>query len=252
MKPKLPRAPFYAAILFLSAISPAAHASDGEGWNWMIAPYGWFVGIETDLTLPNFPPGGEPSDVDYPDILRDIDGAFQIHFEGQGDDFGMFADFTLLGLSDERDFDRFHTESDMDTRLFEAAGVWSPGDERGKGIEVFAGLRYIDLDTTFAMIPTNPAFATKTYDNGTSYSDFMLGVRYTFDISERFGVTLRGDGSVGQTEGTWNMSAVADYKMKSGAWFFGYRYMTGELGLDDGRSMDVTLDGPMLGYGFIF
>lgn len=252
MKPNFPRAPLFAATLCLLTLSPAAHASEGGGWDWIVAPYIWMVNIETDLNLDVAPPGGLDGDLNYPDVLSDLDGAFQLHAEGQGDDFGAFADFTFLGLADERDFDRFDTETDLDTRLFEAALVWSPGDDRYSGLEVFGGLRYVDLDTTFEFDPTNPAFETTTFDSGNSYSDLMLGARYTFDMSDRWGMTLRGDGSFGQTEGTWNASAIANFKTDSGAWFFGYRYLSGELELDSGRALDVTLDGFTLGYGFVF
>jgi hypothetical protein len=252
MKPNLPRAPLLAATLGLMRLSPAAHASDGGGWDWIVAPYVWMVNIQTDLGLDVAPPGGLDGDLDYPDVLSDLDGAFEVHAEGQGDDFGMFADFTFLGLADERDFDRFDSETDMDQRLFEAALVWSPGDERYQGLEVFGGLRYVDLDTTIELDPTNPDFGTTTFDSGNTYSDFMLGARYTFDLSERWGLTLRGDGSFGETEGTWNASAIANFKTNSGAWFFGYRYLEGELESDAGRTLDVTLHGAILGYGFMF
>ena len=46
-------------------------------------------------------------------------------------------------------------------------------------------------------------------------NDFMLGARYTWSLSERWGLTLRGDGSFGDTEGTWNTSAVAPKRTDS-------------------------------------
>ena len=64
-------------------------------------------------------------------------------------------------------------------------------------------------------------------------------------------MTLRGDGSFGGTEGSWNTSAVANYRMKRGAWFFGYRYLTVELESANSQT-EITLDGVQVGYGFIF
>ena len=141
----------------------------------------------------------------------------------------MFTDFTFLGLADSNDRPRFHTESDLDARLFELAGVWSPGEGRYRGWEVFAGLRYIDVDLTVQFDPANPLFNTTTFDSSDSYNDFMVGARYTWALSDRWGLTLRGDGSFGDTEGTWNASAVANYRTAHGAWFFGYRYLNVEL-----------------------
>lgn len=249
---KIPRNPILsAAILCAAVFSPLAHAQDGEGWEWMVAPYGWAASIGTDLQTGEPPSGGVSTDTGFDDIIDKIDGAFEMHVEGQGERFGMFADFTFLGLADERQRPRFRTESDLDTRLFELAAVWSPGEGRYRGVEVFAGLRYIDVDLTAQLIPENPAFATTTIDEGKTFNDFMVGARYTWALSERWGVTLRGDGSFGDTEGTWNASAVGSYRTQSGAWLFGYRYLSVELEAGSNHT-DITMSGPLVGYGFVF
>jgi hypothetical protein len=233
----------------LCFLSPA-HAAQGEGWVWMVAPYGWAASIGADLETA-VPPSPAIADKTFDDILDKFDGAFQVHIEGQGDRFGVFADFTYLGLADEKNFSRFATESDLDTRLFEVAAVWSPGAEHFRGFDVFAGLRYIDVDFTLKLDPVNPAFGNVTVDSGDSFSDFMLGARYTWAMSERWGLTLRGDGSFGETEGTWNASAIGQYRMKRGAWFLGYRYLAAEF--DNGSAeANITLSGPLVGYGFMF
>lgn len=249
--PMLKHSALGVAMLCLVAFSPLTHAADGEGWDWMVAPYGWAASIGTDLQVRQPPAGGVSTDTDFDDIVDKIDGAFQIHAEGQGDHFGMFTDFTYLGLADERDRPRFHTESDLDTRLFELAAVWSPGEDRYRGLEVFAGLRYIDVDLTIQADPENPLFNTTTIDGGETFIDFMIGARYTWALSERWGLTVRGDGSFGDTEGTWNTSGVLSYRMKHGAWLFGYRYLSVELETGDSNT-DITMSGPMIGYGFRF
>jgi hypothetical protein len=242
---------FGATVLCTTALSPSAHAADGEGWDWMVAPYVWAVGIDTDIERTAPPAGGASNDTSFDDVLDKFDGAFLIHAEGQGDRFGMFTDFIYLGLADEHDQPRFHTESDLDSRLFELAGVWSPGDDRYRGLEVFAGLRYIDVDLSVEFDPDNPSFNSTTFDDSENFNDLMVGARYTWPLSDRWGLTLRGDGSFGDTEGTWNASVLATYRMQNGAWLFSYRYLTGELELDD-TTADITLSGPMIGYGFIF
>ena len=251
MKTILQHATLATATLCLGGIASTAHAANGEGWDWMVAPYGWAASVGTDLNT-NQPPSGDLStDTEFADIVDKIDGVFQIHVEGQGDQFGVFADFTYLGLADEKDRPRFRTQSDLDTRLFELAAVWSPGEDRYRGLDVFAGLRYIDVDMTVQIDPVDPLFDTVTVDTSKTYSDFMLGARYTWDLSERWGLTLRGDGSFGDTEGTWNTSAVAQYRTRRGAWLFGYRYMSIEVGTEDNNT-EITMSGPMIGYGFKF
>ena len=237
--------------MLLASASAHAQAADNEGWDWMVAPYLWGVSFDTDLERTEPPAGGISSDSSFDDVLDKFDGAFQVHVEGQTDHWGVFADFTYLGLADEHEQPRFRTETDLDARLFEIAGVWSPDDQRYRGLDVFAGLRYIDVDMTVRFDPENPAFDTTTFDGSQSFNDFMVGARYTWALSDRWAVTLRGDGSSGDTEGTWNASAVANYRMKHGTWLFGYRYLSVELETGD-TNTELTMSGPMIGYGFIF
>ena len=247
----LHRAAVGSTLCMAGLLSPLAQAADDEGWQWMVAPYGWAVSFDTDLETTQPPEGGASNESDFDDVVDKLDGAFQIHVEGQGEHWGVFTDFTFLGLADENDRPRFRTESDLDARLFELAAVWNPGEGRYRGLDVFAGLRYIDVDLTVQFDPENPLFNTTTIDSGQTFNDFMIGARYTWELSDRWGLTLRGDGSFGDTEGTWNTSAVVAYRMKHGAWLFGYRYLSVEL--ETGTSnTELTLSGPMVGYGFIF
>ena len=134
------------ALCLTGLISPQAKAADGDDWEWIVAPYLWAVSFDTDLERTEPPAGGLSSDSTFDDVLDKLDGVFEVHLEGQQDQWGMFADFTYLGLSDSDDHPRFHTESDLDGRLFELAGVWNPSAGRYQGLDVFAGLRYIDID----------------------------------------------------------------------------------------------------------
>lgn len=237
----------------LSAVVPLCIASPAfaaERWDWMVVPYGWAASIDTDLET-RLPPSAAGADTSFADIVDKIDGAFQIHVEGQGDRFGSFADFTYLGLGDHKDFPRVASETDLDMRLFELAAIWSPGQGRLTGMEAFAGLRYIDVDLTLRLDPMNALFDGATVDGSGSFSDFMIGARYTWAFSERWRLTLRGDGSFGDTEGTWNASAVAQYRTRNGAWLFGYRHLDVEIQTRTATT-GITMSGVEVGYGFRF
>jgi len=238
------------ALLALSLAMASTQAAAADDWDWVVAPYIWGAGLSTDLDT-GLPPPGTGSDAEFSDLIDELDGAFQIHVEGQGEDWGMFTDFTFLGLAAAEERTGFDTESDLDVRLFELAAVWSPGDEKFEGLDVFAGLRRVDADFTVEFDPVNPAFATTTIDTSASFNDLMLGARYTIPMSERWKLILRGDGSWGDTDGTWGGSAVVTYATKSGAWGFGYRVLSGNFNSDN-ADLDLTLSGFEIGYGFRF
>lgn len=237
--------------LAVAGFCPLAQAADSDGWEWIVAPYVWAVGFKTDLQRTQPPAGGVSNDINFDNVLDKFDGAFQIHVEGQEQHWGVLADFTYLGLADNRDYPRFHTESDLDARLFDLAAVWSPGDDRYNGWDVFAGLRYIDVNLTVDFMPVNPLFATSSFKSGETFNDFLVGGRYTWTLSDRWGVSLRGDTSFGGTDGTWNASAVASYKTNSGSWLFGYRYMDAKMSSGD-NDIKIVMHGPEVGYGFRF
>lgn len=238
------------AVLCLVGVSSSALAAEGDGWHWMIAPYVWGASIGTDLKT-NVPPSQSSNTLDFGDIIDHISGAFEMHVEGQGGRFGMFADYTYLGLSDSHTRPHFYTNTHLSTTLFEAAAVWNPSGASFSGLEFFGGLRYIDANLDFKLYPADPAFPMARVNPNKSYSDFMLGARYTFELSNRWALTLRGDGSWGQTDGTWNASAVAQYKTGNGAWLFGYRYLSVSLKTIN-TVTDITMNGPQIGYAFKF
>lgn len=238
---------FGAAALCLAGVSPALHAQQPDDWKWIAAPYVWAASVGTDLSVD--PPIGD--DVTFSDVIDKVDGAFEGHIEGQNEKYGMFADLTYLGLGDSKSFQRVHTHSQLDSTLFELAGVWSPGAGRYEGVEVFAGLRYIDVELTTDFDPVNAQFESRRLDLDDSYSDFMLGVRYIWALGDRWRLSLRGDGSTGDTDGTWNVSAVGSYHVKYGEWLLGYRYLSVDIE-NDRNNVDITLSGPMFGFGFVF
>jgi len=241
------------ACAALLLATPLAHASpSGGSWDWSIAPYIWGASFNTDVTLAR-PPVQASGFNKFEDVVDKLDGAFLVHGEGQGDDWGLFGDYIFLGLSDDDQRQFLRTETDIDLSMLELAGVWAPNPERGRGFEAFAGLRRIDVDMTLQLIPNNQGIVRASIDVDDSFDDLMVGARYIFPLSDRWTLSLRGDGSWGDTDGTWNVSAVALYQMTNGAWAFGWRHLNIELQRRDaGSALDIALDGPVVGYNFQF
>jgi hypothetical protein len=247
------KAPLALFTLALSAAAPlsARAAEDGQGWDWMVAPYVWATSVSTDLQTTVPPIVGGNVETDFSGIIDKLDGAFLIHAEGQGDDFGAMADFIFLGLAHDRDRENFSTEADLDTRVLELAGVWSPGAERYKGIEILAGVRSIDVELNVGIDPAGSVLPPAIVNTKQTFTDFMVGGRYAWDLSPRWGMSVRGDASFGDTEGTWSLNAIAQYRTRNGAWAFGYRHM--DVSLEPtGKKIDLVMSGPVVGYAFRF
>jgi hypothetical protein len=242
------RATSAVALLSLINFCSAANAAESEGWNWLVAPYLWAVSVGTDIDTDRIASSGE---AEFADIIDKLDGAFQVRLEGRGDHVGLLADITWFALGDESDRPRSHTEADLDMWLIEAAGTWSPGDKRDRGLDLIAGLRYIDVDLSVQVDPVAPILPNFTIGADQSYSDLMVGARYTFALSDRWALTLRADGSAGDTEGTWNASAVVQYRTNNGGWLLAYRHLLVEIEAGSSNT-EITMSGPAIGYGFAF
>jgi hypothetical protein len=236
------------ALAFALA-APQASASGGE-WESVIAPYIWGAGITTDLKM-DTPPVTGGSDNDYTDLIDELDGIFQIHGETQNEKWGVMADFAFIGLAAEEERQLFDSESDLDVRLSELALVWSPDDGKYSGFEAFGGLRRVEIDFTSDFTPHNPVLPDAHVDFNRDYNDFLLGARYTVPLADRWTLTLRGDGSFGDTDGTWGASAMFGYHMEHGSWVMGYRYLAGNFNNDNG-DLDNALSGFQVGYAFSF
>lgn len=242
--------PIRVALLLAGLAAGGAATAAESGWEWMVEPYVWAASIGTDLRTVT-PPTDADSDSSFSDVIDKLDGVFMGRVEGRNERFGAFADFIYLGLADGSQRRVLSTDTDLDARLFDLAASMRFGGERDSGLDIYGGLRYVDLDLTTRFMPDNPAFSPRTVDAGTHYSDFLIGARYAWPLSPRWNLTLRGDASFGQTDGTWSASAMAGYRTGNGAWLFGYRYMEAKLG-DDNADVKLDLGGPVFGYGFRF
>lgn len=73
-------------------------SSDSDGWEVILTPYLWAVGLDGDMTVK-----GTEADVseDFGDILDDLDFAMEAHLEIWKGNWGGFFDGTYVDLSAE-------------------------------------------------------------------------------------------------------------------------------------------------------
>lgn len=238
-----------ACVAVAACAAGTVHAGE-PGWDWKVEPYLWGPTIRTNLKTYE-PPTEVETETTFPEVVNKLDGALLLRIEGRGDHVGAFIDFIYLGVSQERPRRFMSVRTDLDTRLLDAAVSWRPGGRRDAGLDVFAGLRYADIDLNARFTPGNPEFQARSLHLERSYSDVLLGARYTWAFNDRWSLTVHADASQGDTDGTWSASAMAGYRTERGAWSFGYRHLEIEV---DNAVLDttVTMTGPQIGYGFRF
>src|SRR5688572_26103072 len=158
----------WAAALALAAGSARADSADLD---WLGIVYLWAadIGIDTRDRRVN---------VDFSDVVDKLEMAFQGHVEAQADDFGGFVDVVFMGVGDNSSRPLVDINTDFDMTAMDPALVWSPGPERMTGIELYGGLRYIDMDLGVVIDPVSPGPADIRTGIDKSYTDFLAGARY--------------------------------------------------------------------------
>ena len=135
-------------LALVTVVVPAA--ANAEGWDWDLTLYGWFSDVSLDVKVNDQDfLGGE---VDFKDILTDVDFALPVRLEGKGDKFGVFGDLLYFNLGAKgRSFNvrELEIEGRADPRitLLDVGGVFYPGGD-GTGFGLHAGVRVLDFKQT--------------------------------------------------------------------------------------------------------
>ena len=257
---------FTALILAIACLAGPVRA---ESFDWLIAPYGWLPGISVDQAGD---PGSEGGGVSGSDILENTESVFMFRFEAARNRWGFLLDYITLGLADQSTlappppFDiRVGIEGELDLDVVEAAAFYRPSGEV-EGVNFLFGLRQISVEQTLFL--TANLGGSQRIDTDTDVTDVYIGARYLHRFSDRWGASIRGDVSFGDSEGTLNMLASVGYRVAGPfALQLGYRYATISIQEDvdsvtpeglqsevDSATLttDITLDGPYLGFVFRF
>ena len=163
-------------------------------------------------------------------------------------------DFTNLQLSDSSTQEGYELKTDSSTTLVEAAVMIRAHEGNRSSTTVLAGVRILDVDLELTVAPLEADAAPTDLATDDSLTDFMVGVRYQYDINEQWTLLARGDVASGDTDFSWNASLVAARDVgRSGRFILGYRYLDVEFKRADAfLDPKLAVSGPMLGYSFAF
>ena len=247
-----PRGRGPAIVLVASALllsSATLRAEEGDGAWWSITPYIWLMDTKLDLQWRDAAAVG--TEIKFKDVLDNLDAAFQINVEGGKGRWSAFADVIYAKLSDDVGEGAFTLDT-KNKQVFVDAGIgfWPGG--AGSPFGVYGGLRYTEFDNTYELKLQGNEIRRRRDSSG--YYDALLGARYRFDLSERWSILTRGDISFGDSEGSWQLQALAAYtvgKRRMNRIVFGYRYRDAEF--EDGDlTSEYSFYGFLAGFNFRF
>lgn len=229
------------------SIAADAKASEDE-WHFTLSPlFLWGMGIDGSSTV-----GSEelPLQLDFGDVLDNLDAVFTIHFEMQKGDWTIFAEYQYVDL-----------EPSVSTPSGVEAGIGFV-DQMGElgvayrvatlginDLQILGGARLTSQDLEVQLGP-----GIQLLDISESWVDGFVGMRVFTHISDNWTFIGRGDIGAGGSDFVWNLVGMVDYQFKDwGSVFFGYRWLDYDYSSGSGKNYyayDALQQGPLAGLSF--
>ena len=237
----------FALAALLSVIAGSSSAQDGQ-WEFSTTLYGWASGIESSIGTSR---GPIESEVDFSDILDDLDMAFMGVFEARRGPWGFVGDLIYTDLSSNvaTPFGVLFAAADVDTRMttFSGYALYRAVDEPTGTMDVGVGFRANSLDIDVTLQPGT--LPLEAFSVGDSWVDPVIAGRARVPLSDRWFATAFVDvGGFGiDSDLTWQVLGTVGYEIND-LWSvnMGYRHMSTER-TSGGRDVRLELSGPIIG-----
>ncbi len=234
------------------ASSTGVYASDDE-WEFALAPlFLWGVNLEGDSTI-----NGQATDLDldFSDILDNLDAVFTVHFEARKADWTIFSDYQHIDLKPDGSVQAgpitVNAGITFKEDLVELGAGWAFSDTGKTRWELIGGARYtdqsvkVDIDIS---TPLSPEGIEATMKGGDNWWHGFAGLRVIHALSHRWSFTARGDlGYGGSDNSAVNLAFQFDYRFRDwGSVFFGGRYLSMDYS-SSAYGYDAYKSGPLAG-----
>lgn len=235
------------AIVACSFMGSNAVAQDGDGWDFRITPYIWFMSIEGETAV-----AGQNVDVEasFSDILDSLNVALSVNFEANN---GTFF-FVLDGLYSD-------LELDIEPNSFISASAETQivvfdalvGVNISEYFDLYTGARYNSQDIT--VIPT----MLPSFELGDDWLDYLIGVRAKGPVSDNWAFSGRLDTAfAGDSRSMWYLEVMFHRyfgRNKNMHLDLGFRFLTVDYESGSGLTRflwDVDQYAPVVGYSWTF
>lgn len=240
-------------IVAISMLSTTALAQsfDKNSNEIILAPYLWGAAIDGTSTVGALPP--LDIDASFSDIFSNLNFAMSLHTEFKRGPWVFVIDPTFISLEMEAappiPGDPVGT-MEVDIWIVE---LWA-GYQFHDNWEVIGGARYQDQDISISGLP-DPPF-TPPLGVSDDWTDWFAGFRFNNDLGDKWLMIWRADVVVaGDSDSGWNTSIFFNRRVgKKGnkTLILGYRYMVDDYNNEGTYGWDVTQDGPVVGFSWVF
>ncbi len=222
-----------------------------QGWSGQATLYAWIPSITGAQQAPD----GEPLvNLDNADVLDAIDMAFMGAAEVRKGKFGFLFDAVYADLSQKGTWVQGRLDTKVETKLgFYTAAAFYRAHESERGfVDVYGGVRYFDTSTTFE---ANTVQNNRSLTADISWTNGIVGIRGGIPLSEKW--SLSGFADVGgfdaKSDLSWEVYGGANYAFaENWAATLGYRYLSITYAASDLATLDIDVQGPLIGVTYKF
>ena len=261
---------FSLRILAAALLMSTACAAEARDWQFAVTPYLWLPNIEGRGTTQRPPGGGEPAfEIGPVDYLEHLDFVLMLAGEARRDRWSLRSDIVYVDFSNQRSAVRSvsgpggvvevpvnaGTRSSFTGLEAQATFGYRLLDQPQRCVEVFGGLRYLDVDFSLDWRLDGPISLLPQsghVEQGFHPLDAIVGMHARFALGDgSWFVPVQADIGTGSSSLTWRLAAGVGYAFSWGDLQVAYRHLGYED--DQGELLEqLTLSGPAVGASFRF
>lgn len=235
-------------------------ASSKDEWKLLVVPFVWAVGVDMDMAAG---PIDVSAEIGFDDLIKNADGALQLHLEWEKGRWGLFVDETWGKVGKQKDDLLLKGTIDMTFNLLEFGAKYDVidrpigkfGDNRLQ-LQPILGGRWVYMKPDFKL-KRRPSISSFDFEESFDWVDLIVGARLHVDFAERWGFNLNtnvgGFGIGSSSELSWNVTALFNYDFSDRRrLYFGYRHLDIDYDARGILDIDIAMSGALIGIGFRF
>lgn len=231
--------------------APDSRASD---WSGQVILYGWFAGLEGDVTARNRDRSGSIS-LSPGDVLDKLELGLFGFAELRRGRFGALFDIAYIDLGDGQDVAApvpLRVDGTTELLLVSTLGAWRAYEEGDRFVDLYAGGRFVSVD--LGLTATGPGGNRFRASARERWVDPVFGVRAGTGLTER--LSLWGFADIGGfgvgSDLSWQAFLGGRYALSERfALEAGFRYLSIDYSADR-VDVDAEFWGPTVGLSFRF
>lgn len=219
-----------------------------EAWRFQLTPYVWMAGLDGHIK----PFRGAPTahvNQSFSEILENLDAAFFLSGTARQGRWVLHGDASHASTSESAALPLgLSARVKVRQTSVTLTGGYNWQLAKQSSVDLLAGARFWDINAAV----TVPGIAA--VQSSTSFVDPVVAVRWRYDFAPRWSSLMYVDagGWGAGSDSTWQMLGTINYQWRDNVHFsLGYRHLQVNY-RNNGKQLDFSQGGPLLGATFLF